>query len=86
MVLAGRLYVFMAEVAASTELLQRATIWSRCWPDGQVKQGRWAVEAHDVFAEAERPMMPTRTGFGDVVIVFFFILPFDVSFLKLREV
>lgn len=62
----------MAEVAASTELLHRATIWRRCWPDGQVKQGRWAVEAHDVVAEAERPMMPTRTGFAVSAIIFLY--------------
>lgn len=52
----------MAASAAVTLLLRRATIWNFDLPVGVSKDGRWAVDAHDVTAEAERPMIAVRMG------------------------
>lgn len=56
----------MAAWAAATLLLRRATIWNFDLPVGVRKEGRWAVDAHDVTAEAERPIIAVRTGIAVV--------------------
>lgn len=58
----GSLYVEMADLAASVLLFRSALMANFERPIGLRRAGRWAVEAHDVIAEEERPIKAARTG------------------------
>jgi len=78
----------MAFLAAWREEFWRATIWYFERPRGELRYWRWVLDAHDVLAEDERPMMAVRIGamvgyFGIVKIIvclLFQVKAFGVDF------
>lgn len=52
----------MADFADSTLELHSATILYFARPRGESKYGRWALLAHDVTADEDRPIIPRRMG------------------------
>lgn len=54
--------VLMADSAESTLELHSATILYFARPRGDSKYGRWALLAHEVTADEDRPIIPMRIG------------------------
>jgi hypothetical protein len=58
----GRLYVAIADLAASMLLFKRAAIVIFERPVELRRPGRWAADAHEVVAVEERPIIAARMG------------------------